>query len=339
MMGETLPRPDSPPINIPAIQIQLLDWLGFAVLQTLVNDRSDFAIGLVGYSSLLRAELALFRSKLALLLAQLALLCAEFALLVADLSLQIPEPALQITKAALQIAQFFLGDVLAHFGLKLGHRVGQFRHLLAHVRRGNTGLFLLTAQRLLLLAQFFLLAAELFLLLAQLLHRLVHGLDLRDGGLVVYEIFLAITHEPEEVAVGELARLIDIARVNVAIELHVLTVVTTDDGIGVAIVRVVIAVSVARVPGFIFLRKGVETDNPRPNANYRRDRNARTDGTNCANRTDRDYGSYGSNRPYRTDRADRTHQTNCCRHDRAVSENFSVRRIALGSLRCNRLWI
>src|SRR5580658_8481966 len=113
MMGETLPRPDSPPINIPAIQIQLLDWLGFAVLQTLVNDRADFAIGLVRYSSLLR-------SKLALLLAQLALLCAEFALLVADLSLQVPEPALQITKAALQIAQFFLGDVFDHFGLKLG---------------------------------------------------------------------------------------------------------------------------------------------------------------------------------------------------------------------------
>src|ERR1700690_1455537 len=106
MMGETLPRPDSPPINIPAIQIQLLDWLGFAVLQTLVNDPADFAIALVRYTSLLRAAIALFPSKLSLLPAQLALLCAEFPRLVAHLSLQVPEPALQITKAALQIAQF-----------------------------------------------------------------------------------------------------------------------------------------------------------------------------------------------------------------------------------------
>ena len=129
---------------------------------------------------------------------------------------------------------------------------------------------------------------------------------------------------------GELARLIDIASVNVAIELHVLTVVTTDEGVGVAVHRITVVVAVLlRSRGLFRLRNRKDSAIP-CNAGHGRHRRQR--GHNVERRQ----------------HMNRCHRRNCIRRQwryngtegfrsrRATGADLNIRWIAFRSGSCNR---
>lgn len=186
---------------------RLVERLGFAIPDGLVEERLELLLGLMGEARLLLAHVALLLAELPLFATEELLLGTEPVLLSGGEALEFAEFALDLADPALQIVEFGGVEIALCLDLTdLGCGVLKVGEFMGEVGGGDVDLLGLARKGLLPGAEGLLFLAEVLLVATEGLHGGVEGFRLVDEGGILREVGLLTAAEVEKVAGGAFAK-------------------------------------------------------------------------------------------------------------------------------------